>query len=132
MIVSSEDKRQEYELIKLEHPEYSRTAISRDLIDKKRSMAYSDSWGGRLSHRKPKRPLRYYPCEIEYKLDLINAIKALPVNCKRVINLILSGYNQKEIAGLLVIERSTVSKRYKKAIIKMRSKLCHSEISERY
>ena len=116
MIMSAEDRRQETERIKLEHPEYLSGQIYRDLRDAEKSRAwvsvvYSKSF--------PTSGL-----DIDTLLDLRSAIAQLPETQRLVISLFLQGHRKKQIAEMIGYSQHGITNLYNKAIDRMRKILC--------
>jgi len=104
MIMSAEDRRQETERIKLEHPEYLSGQIYRDLRD-----AESFPTSG---------------LDIDTLLDLRSAIAQLPETQRLVISLFLQGHRKKQIAEMIGYSQHGITNLYNKAIDRMRKILC--------
>jgi DNA-directed RNA polymerase specialized sigma24 family protein len=123
----AEDKRQECELIKLEHPEYQHYQISRRLIDVQRSRAWSDSYAGKVQHVSfDEINVCRSPIYDDY-FDLIMAVNSLNKDQKQAVRLYLQGHSKSEIAKLLKVTQSAINHRMKKAISQMRKVLCRPE-----
>jgi RNA polymerase sigma factor (sigma-70 family) len=140
--MSIEDRKQEYELIKIEHLLFTKYQLDRRVMSVQNSRHWADSDNHKFPHLSldvfeesdPDLPiinilanrfLSYEPFEnFEAYIDLYIAINNLSNKYRKVINFVLKGYNHEEIGKKLRIERSTVSKRYKKAIEELREMLC--------
>jgi DNA-directed RNA polymerase specialized sigma24 family protein len=125
--MSAEDKRQEWERIKLEHPDYRHYQISRRLIDVQRSRAWSDSYAGKVQHISfDDMNICRSPISDDY-LDLMIAIGSLNKGQQQAVHLYLQGHSKSEIAKLLKVTQPAINHRMKKAISQMRKALCHPE-----
>jgi DNA-directed RNA polymerase specialized sigma24 family protein len=120
MLMDTQDKRQEWERIALEHPEFTRLQISRDLIDVQRSRAWVSVVSYKLTAQ--------YQLDIISHIDLKIAFSKLGEKEQVILLLWINGYSHSKIASMLNYERSTITKRINKAILKMRNYLCRSEI----
>ena len=146
MIMSSEDKWQECERIKLEHPNYQHYQVSRDLIDVMRSRKWSNSYGKSFRYYSyegilEKMDNEYYPfaeyvinqysydptAQIESTIDLMTAINALPKQHKKVMLLFLNNFDRIEIAKKMRRSQSRITQIFNEAIKQMRKTLCHPE-----
>ncbi len=139
MIMSSEDKHQECERIRLEHPDYHHGQIYRDLRDVEKSASWSDSWANKFPHVSFNKMISididmpsinplvnyvfsYNPFKnIEDLMDLENIINLhLNKQEKTIIRLILKGYKRKKIAKFLKVTENRIGQIYRQTIEKMR------------
>lgn len=114
--MTTADRRQETERIKLEHPEYQHGQIYRDLRDVEKSRA----WTSVVSCKH----FKNHGLDIDTLLDLRNAISKLPETQRLIISLFLQGHRKKQIASMIGYSQHGITNLYNQAIKQLRKQLC--------
>lgn len=115
MLMTTADRRQETERIKLEHPEYLAGQIYRDLRDVEQSPAWSNSWRGHFQHIPFTDFVSIMP-NIDTIIDLHIAISRLTTRQQVVIKMELNGYSRDKIANELKLSPRLITTIRKQAI----------------
>ena len=113
--MSKQDQWQEYELIKLEHPEYQHYQIMRDVIDVSLSRKWADSWNNQFQHI-PFRDSVSITTKIDTIIDFRIAISKLTKRQQVVIKMELNGYSRDRIANELKLSQRWITTIRKQAI----------------